>query len=72
MSDVDAVLGERTITFVGASDTAHTENWVQCHLARAGLLQPKGCRWKHWGWATLHQDNCQCEADSPGYITLTL
>uniref|UniRef100_A0A7S0E836 Uncharacterized protein n=1 Tax=Phaeocystis antarctica TaxID=33657 RepID=A0A7S0E836_9EUKA len=66
VSDLDAVLGDRVITFVGASDTAHTMQWINCHLARVGLLQPKGCRWKHWGWAKLSEDNCQCEADTPG------
>lgn len=63
-SEVDHLLGDRIVTFVGASDTAHFENWVQCHLARAGLRDSKGCRWRHWGWAVLGQDNCQCTADN--------
>ena len=62
VTEVDQLLGDRTITFVGASDTAHVDNWIQCHLARAGLRKPKGCRWRHWGWAVLEADNCECKA----------
>jgi hypothetical protein len=58
--DVVRLLKGRRVTIIGASDTAHLMEAINCALAATGLLQSHGCRFRHWGWESLTNDNCAC------------
>lgn len=57
VADVIDIIGDSRVTIVGASISAHLHGAVHCALARAGKLSTHRWLWRHWGWATLAEDN---------------
>ena len=58
--DVMSLLGERTVTMIGASLVRQTLGAVQCQLEAGNLRRKHELQWRQWGWSTYSEDSKGC------------